>query len=43
MKADNEFLSALSSKLIEISDNCVDIDTQNELNEFIETIVESMN
>jgi hypothetical protein len=36
MYANNEFLSALANKLIEISENCIDIDTQSELNELIE-------
>lgn len=43
MRADNEFLSALANKLTEISENCIDMDTQEELNDLIESIVESIN
>lgn len=42
MFADNQFLSALASKLIEITDNCIDVDTQSELNELIEKVTEQM-
>lgn len=37
-----QLLSALASKLMEISENCADVDTQSELNELIEKIVESI-
>lgn len=43
MRADNEFLIALVSKLTEIADNTVDIETQNELNELIDVIGQSLN
>jgi hypothetical protein len=42
MRVDNEFLMALSNKLIEISENCVDVDTQSELNELIDNIAENI-
>lgn len=42
MYADNQFLSALANKLIEISDNCIDVDTQSELNALIEKITDQM-
>ncbi len=42
MYADNQFLSALAYKLIEISENCIDVDTQSELNELIEKVTDQM-
>ncbi|MGK4040827.1 hypothetical protein AB0Y20_00900 [Heyndrickxia oleronia] len=42
MQADQNFLIALSNKLTEIADNCIDVDTQYELNELIEHIVDSI-
>ena len=39
----NQLLSGLANKLIEIADNTVDMDTQEELNELIDKIVESIN
>lgn len=43
MKADNEFLIAIMGKLQEIADNTVDVDTQEELENFIEVIGQSLN
>lgn len=43
MRADNEFLVALMGKLQEIADNTIDVDTQEELNNFIEVIGQSLN
>jgi len=43
VKADNEFLIALMGKLQEIADNTIDVDTQEELNDFIEVIGQSLN
>ncbi|WP_202128695.1 hypothetical protein [Paenibacillus dendrobii] len=42
MKADNEFLTALMNRLAKIADNTNDVDTQNELNEFIDAIRQSL-
>lgn len=42
MYANSQFLTALANKLIEISENCIDVDTQSELDELIEKIVESI-
>lgn len=42
MRASNEFLIALMSKLTEIADNTVDADTQDELNHLIEAIASSL-
>jgi hypothetical protein len=39
----NQLLSGLASKLIEIADSCIDMDTQEELYELIDKIVESIN
>jgi len=38
----NQLLTALASKLIEIADNTVDMDTQEELNELVDKIMESV-
>lgn len=38
MKASPDLLMAFSAKLTEIADNCIDVDTQSELYEFIEVI-----
>jgi hypothetical protein len=37
-----QVLVALASKLMEISENCVDVDTQSELNELVDKIMESV-
>ncbi|WP_279538720.1 hypothetical protein [Bacillus sp. XF8] len=42
MKASVSFLLALSTKLQEIADNTVDVDTEMELNELIDKINESI-
>lgn len=42
MRADNEFLIAMSNKLQEIADNTVDVYTQSELNELIEQLVDAL-
>lgn len=42
MKADNAFLIALIGKLEEIARNTTDLDTERELNEFIEVITNSL-
>ncbi|MBD1379071.1 hypothetical protein [Metabacillus arenae] len=42
MYADNQFLTALANKLMEMSENCIDVDTQLELNELIEKTVEQI-
>lgn len=42
MKADNEFLAAMANKLQEIADNSVDVDTQSELFDLVDVIVNSM-
>jgi hypothetical protein len=41
VKADNEFLLAIASKLQEISENTVDLDTQSELDELIEILIDT--
>lgn len=42
MRADNEFLIALMNKLMEIAENTSDVDTQQELNQFIDSISQSL-
>ena len=42
MYADNQFLTALSMKLTEISEECIDMDTKSELDELIEKIVDQI-
>lgn len=42
MSASTSFLLALSTKLQEIADNTVDLETKAELNEFIDKINESI-
>ncbi|OPX89452.1 MAG: hypothetical protein A4E53_01529 [Pelotomaculum sp. PtaB.Bin104] len=41
MKADNEFLIALTNKLLEMADNTTDINTEQELREFAEATINS--
>lgn len=42
MYADNQFLTALANKLITISESCIDVDTQSELDELVENIVDQI-
>lgn len=42
MKADNEFLFAMSNKLQEIADNTSDFETKDELYRLIEAIIDSL-
>jgi predicted house-cleaning noncanonical NTP pyrophosphatase (MazG superfamily) len=42
LRADNEFLIAMSNKLQEIADNTTDMETKRELDDLIEAIVESL-
>lgn len=37
-----QMLVALASKLMEISENCIDVETQSELNELVDKIMESV-
>lgn len=41
MRADNEFLLALSEKLIEIADECVDLETKEQLYNLSDQAVET--
>ncbi|WP_440110045.1 hypothetical protein [Paenibacillus sp. QZ-Y1] len=42
MRADNEFLGALINKLMDITNKTNDKETENELTEFINVIMDSM-
>ncbi|WP_336761340.1 hypothetical protein [Paenibacillus sp. USHLN196] len=42
MRADNEFLSALINKLNDIAEKTNDVETEHELAEFVQVIVDSM-
>ncbi|PYY28209.1 hypothetical protein [Paenibacillus illinoisensis] len=42
MRADNEFLAALINKLNDIAEKTNDIETEHELVEFIQVIVDSL-
>lgn len=42
MRADNQFLFALSEKLREISSDCTDIETKEKLDELVDLAIETM-
>ncbi|MGG5739711.1 hypothetical protein [Bacillus cereus group sp. IBL03679] len=42
MRASTDFLLVLSTKLQEIADNTADMETESELNELIDKIIESV-
>ncbi|MFE6075623.1 hypothetical protein ACFVQB_14220 [Paenibacillus sp. NPDC057886] len=42
MRADNDFLVAMANKLNEIAEKTNDIETENELDELVQVIINSM-